>query len=143
MEHEQEGEDDAAAETAVVADGAKILLIDDDADLRQMYTLILNKAGHEVITANDGVQGLAKAREGGFDLILLDLMMPNMDGLGFMKSIQDEQPQKANGPTVVLSNAGYNEVAKEAESLGAVGFMMKADMLPDDLTEEVARYLAK
>lgn len=121
---------------------ARILVVDDDESLRQMYTLILEKEGYAVTTANDGVQGLAKAREGGFALILLDLMMPNLDGIGFLKAIPEERPKKPNGPIVVLSNAAYDEVAKEAETLGAAGFLMKADLLPPDLVREVKQYLA-
>lgn len=120
-----------------------ILLVDDDESLRQMYTLILTKAGYKLTTANDGVDGLAKAHEGGYDLVLLDLMMPNLDGIGFLKGIQQEAPKKPNGPIVVLSNAGYDKVAKEAESLGAVGFLMKADLLPDDLIKRVQEHLKK
>lgn len=119
-----------------------ILLIDDDEALRQMYSLILTKAGYQVTAANDGVQGLAKAREGGYTLVLLDLMMPNLDGIGVLKGLQEEAPRKTNGPVIVLSNAGYNEIAKEAESLGASGFLMKADLLPKDLVEEIKKYLA-
>lgn len=118
-----------------------ILLVDDDEALRQMYTLILGKAGYEVVTANDGVQGLAKAREGGYPLILLDLMMPNLDGIEVLKGLKVEPPRQPNGPIVVLSNAGYNEVAREAETLGAKGFLMKADLLPKDLVEQVKKYL--
>ena len=120
---------------------SRILLIDDDEALRQMYTLILGKSGYEVVTANDGVQGLAKVREGGFPLILLDLMMPNLDGIGVLKGLKEEPPRQPNGPIVVLSNAGYNEVAREAETLGARGFLMKADLLPKDLVEQVKKYL--
>jgi len=120
-----------------------ILLVDDDESLRQMYTLILTKAGYQLTTANDGVDGLAKAHEGGYDLILLDLMMPNLDGIGFLKGLKQEAPKKPNGPVVVLSNAGYDTVAKEAEGLGAVGFLMKADLLPEDLKQRVEGYLKK
>ena len=120
-----------------------ILLVDDDESLRQMYTLILTKAGYKLTTANDGVDGLAKAHEGGYDLILLDLMMPNLDGIGFLKGLKQEAPKKPNGPVVVLSNAGYDTVAKEAEGLGAVGFLMKADLLPEDLKQRVEGYLKK
>lgn len=94
-----------------------------------------------MVTADDGVQGLSEARKGGFDLILLDLMMPNMDGLGFLRGYQDETPKEPNGPIIILSNAGYNDVAKEVETLGAVAFLMKAELLPNDLVTEVEKYL--
>lgn len=123
--------------------GVRILLVDDDEALRQMYSLILGKEGFEVHTANDGVQGLARIREGGFDLVLLDLMMPNMDGIGVLKGLQEEGPKKPIGPIVVLSNAGYDAIAKEAESLGAKGFLMKAELLPKDLVAEVKKALAR
>lgn len=126
---------------AADASSKRVLLVDDDEALRQMYTLILSKAGYEVTASVDGVSGLAEARKGGYDLILLDLMMPNLDGIGFLKGIQEEPPKKPNGPIVVLSNAGYDAVAKEAESLGTQGFLMKADLLPKDLVAAVEKYL--
>lgn len=105
-----------------------------------MYRLILTKAGYQVSTAVDGVDGLAKAHEGGFNLILLDLMMPNLDGIGFLKGIGQEAPKKPNGPVIVLSNAGYDVVAKEAEALGAAKFLMKAELSPEELVREVGEY---
>lgn len=119
----------------------RMLLVDDDADLRQMYTLILGKAGYDLDTAEDGLEGLAKARGGGYDLVLLDLMMPNLDGIGFLKGLKEERPKTPNGAIVILSNAGYDAVAKEATALGAKGFLMKADLLPKDLLREVQKYL--
>lgn len=119
----------------------KLLLVDDDESLRQMYNLILTKADYDLTVAVDGLDGLAKARQGGFDLVLLDLMMPNLDGIGFLKGLREEGPKKSMGPVIVLSNAGYDEVAKEAISLGAKGFLMKADLLPKDLLKAVGEYL--
>jgi two-component system chemotaxis response regulator CheY len=126
---------------ATIIPKAHVLLVEDDESLRQMYSLILQKAGYKVTLANDGVEGLAKARAGGFDLILLDLMMPNMDGLGFLRGLAEEPPRKPNGPVVVLSNAGYEKIAEEAAKLGARGFLMKADLLPDDLVAAVEKHL--
>ena len=121
----------------------RLLLVDDDADLRQMYGLILGKEGYQLDLAEDGLEGLAKARAGGYDLILLDLMMPNLDGIGFLKGLKEERPKTPNGAVIVLSNAGYDAVAKEAITLGAKGFLMKADLLPKDLLREVETYLKK
>ncbi len=121
--------------------GKPILLIEDDEDLRQMYTLIFTKSGYQLETANDGMQGLAKARQGGYGVILLDLMMPKLDGIGFLKELQKEKPRQPNGPILILSNAGYNTVAEEAMKLGASGFLLKADYLPADLVKEVEKHL--
>lgn len=119
----------------------KILLVDDDESLRQMYTLILKKEGYALETADDGIKGLAKIRDGGWDLVLLDLMMPAMDGISVLKALKDEPAKETNGPIVVLSNAGYGKIAKEAESLGAASFFMKADLLPPDLVKAVKKFL--
>lgn len=121
----------------------KILLVDDDESLRSMYSLILGKEGWELVTADDGLEGLAKIRDGGWDLILLDLMMPGLDGIGVLKALQEEPAKQANGSIIILSNAGYGSIAKEAEGLGASGFLMKADLLPPDLVEEVKKWLTK
>jgi len=118
-----------------------ILLVEDDESLRHMYNIILKKEGFAVDFANDGMQGLGKAREGGYDLVLLDLMMPNLDGIGFLKGLKEEGPKKPLGPIIILSNAGYDTVAKEAISLGVTKFLMKADLLPQDLVREVNSYL--
>jgi len=119
----------------------KILIVEDDEPLRDMYKMILEKEEFDVTTANDGVDGLAKARKGGFDLVLLDLMMPNLDGLGFLKGLKEESAKTKLGPIVVLSNAGYDTVAKEAESMGAIGFLMKAELLPKELVAKVRQYI--
>lgn len=125
-----------------MSDPPHILLVDDDEALRQMYTLILGKEGYKVTTADDGTEGLGKIREGGWDLVLLDLMMPSLDGIGVLKALKEEPPKQENGPIVALSNAGYMAVAEEAAALGAAGFLMKADLLPKDLVREVKKYLA-
>lgn len=116
-----------------------ILLVEDDEALREMYTLIITKAGYALETATDGVQGIAKLRQGGYNLVLLDLMMPNLDGIGVLKAMQDvsNRPKKPNGPIIVLSNAGYNKVAEEAIQLGAKGFLMKAELTPKELVKEI------
>lgn len=121
--------------------GKRILLIDDDETLREMYSVILAKGGYGVDTARDGVEGLAKAREGGYDLILLDLVMPNLDGVRVLQALKQEPAKKPNGPVVILSNAGYESVAKEVTSLGAKGFLMKAEMLPRDFIKQVQAFL--
>lgn len=116
-----------------------ILLVEDDQALREMYTLILTKADYQVEAVTDGIQGLVKLRNGGYDLVLLDLMMPNLDGIGVLKAMQEvgNRPKKPNGPIIVLSNAGYNKVAEEAITLGAKGFLMKAELTPKELVKEI------
>jgi len=121
---------------------AKILLIEDDTDIREMYALILTtRSNHDVEQASDGNNGLSKAMEGGFDLILLDLMMPNLDGLGFLKKYKDTKPKQPNGSIVVMSNLAYSNAKEEALELGAADFFVKADLTPGDITDLVDKAL--
>ncbi len=121
---------------------ANILIVEDDQFIREMYVLILTKAGHTVEGALDGKAGLVKAQEGGYDVILLDLMMPNLDGLGFLQELKDNPPKKKNGPIIVLSNLAYGDAKEKAIKLGATDFLVKADLDPKDVRAAVEKALA-
>src|SRR3989344_3786308 len=88
---------------------SKVLIVEDDQFIREMYAFILTKDGHDVTEAGDGAIGLSEAQKGGFDVILLDLMMPQVDGLGFLQGLKDKPPKTKNGPIVVMSNLAYGE----------------------------------
>lgn len=122
---------------------AKILIIEDDQYIREMYALILKKNQHDVVEAKDGAAGLVEARKGGHDVIVLDLMMPQMDGLTFLKELQAQPPKQPNGPVIVMSNLAYSNAKDEALKLGAADFLVKADLDPKDVLEAVERALKK
>ncbi|MDA1169458.1 MAG: response regulator [bacterium] len=117
----------------------KILIVEDDQFIREMYNLILTKAGYEVTEALDGKDGLTMAQEGGYDVILLDLMMPNLDGLGFLSALKEEPSKKKNGPIIVLSNLAYGDAKQKAIELGASDFLVKADLDPKDVRAAVEK----
>lgn len=120
----------------------KVLIVEDDQFIREMYHLILTKDGHEVWDALDGKIGLAMAQEGGYDVILLDLMMPNLDGLGFLQGLKDKPAAKKNGAIIVLSNLAYGDAKQKALDLGASDFLVKADLDPKDVRAAVKKALA-
>lgn len=122
---------------------SKILIVEDDQFIREMYHLILTKDGHEVTDALDGKVGLSMAQEGGFDVILLDLMMPNLDGLGFLQGLKDKPAAKENGAIIVLSNLAYGDAKQKALDLGASDFLVKADLDPKDVRAAVEKALKK
>ncbi len=122
---------------------SSILIVEDDQFIREMYAFILRKDGHDVVEAQDGAIGLTEAQKGGFDVILLDLMMPNVDGLTFLKKLNDEPPKKKNGPIVVLSNLAYGDAKQKALDLGAVDFFVKADLEPSEIRATVKKLLEK
>lgn len=119
----------------------RILLIEDDVYILDVYADIFSEAGFEPTTAIDGEVGLQKISDGGYDLILLDVMMPKLDGLGVLAALKKTTPKKPNGPIVLLTNLGHDPIIKEALSLGAKGFLIKSDLDPDQLVAEAKKYL--
>ena len=120
-----------------------ILLVEDDEALRNMYQHILTRKGFEVDLAVDGEEGLAKAQKGGYAMILLDLLMPKLDGVGVLRALKTVPPQKKNGPVLLLSNAQFDDLAKDATELGASGVLLKADLLPADLVKAVQNHISQ
>lgn len=120
---------------------AKILLVDDDLYIRELYEEILKNAGYEVEMAVDGKEGFEKIVAGGYDLILLDVMMPYIDGIGILKKLEDDKPKKSNGPIILLTNLAYDPVMKEALQRGAAVCLYKAEMNPDEFLKKVAEHI--
>jgi len=119
----------------------KVLIVDDDAYLRDLYEEVLKEAGYEITTAVDGEEGAGKLQAGGFDLTLLDVMMPKLDGLGVLKKLQQTPPTTPNGPILLLTNLAQDPIITEATQLGAKSYIIKADITPDQLIEKVKEYL--
>lgn len=119
----------------------RILVIEDDALLRSFYAEVLSKANFEVVQATNGEEGLNRILEGGFNLILLDVILPRMDGLEVLRRLQNQQPKERNGPIVVISNLGQEDVAKQCLKMGAAGFLIKSMHSPNDVLQEVKNFL--
>lgn len=121
----------------------RVLVVDDDQYIRELYEEVLKDAGFTVETASDGEETLAKLQQGGFDLTLLDIMMPKMDGLGVMDAIKKSPPATPNGPIIVLTNLDHDPLIRDALSKGAVAFIIKADVTPDQLLEQIRKYVGQ
>ncbi len=119
----------------------RILLIDDDQDTRDLYFEFLTGAGYKVDLAKDGEEGLAKILQGGYDLILLDIMMPKLDGITILKKLKENPPSVYNGPIIMLSALDQEHVVKSAKDLGARGFLAKANMTPDLALQKIEELL--
>ncbi len=117
--------------------GKKILLIDDDLFIRDLYDEVLTQAGFVVETAANGKTGLEKILAGGYDLILLDVMMPQLDGIAILGELETQQPKLKNGPIVLLTNLAHDPVIKEALKKGAKDCFIKADLNPDEFLTKV------
>lgn len=119
---------------------AKILIIDDDDLLCDMVASILELEGYETAFAHNGKQGLAALEEGEYSLILLDLVMPEMDGLQFLRTVGTKHP--SHPPIVVMSASVTADIFEEGKNIGVAG-MIKKPVKPGLLTETVRAALAK
>lgn len=114
----------------------KILIIEDDPDLNNAYCLILAHEGYEVACVADGKEGIEKLTEFEPDLVLLDLRMPNLDGVGFLResSITTKYP---NAVIIVFTNFDENDEIALAFELGASRYVLKSSISPRDLVKLV------
>ncbi len=120
----------------------KILLIEDEEMLLKMYSLKFSKEGFKIIQAKDGEEGLKLIKTEKPTLILLDIILPKLDGFTVLKELKKEEMTK-NIPVILLTNLGQNEDVKRGLSLGAVDYLIKADLTPTQVVEKVKKILKK
>jgi len=90
----------------------KILLVDDDSDIREALTMVLESRGYQVVTAQDGIEGLACLKAEKPDLMILDLLMPNMDGFGVMKELRDPRWAEYSEMPILIQTAVREEASR-------------------------------
>jgi CheY-like chemotaxis protein len=122
-----------------------ILIIEDEGALLDTYGEILDEAGYEAMKASDGHKGLdiLATNKDVIDLVLLDLMMPGIDGLDVMKLIREDKGKYGSAPIVILTNLSNERIIKEAFSRGANGYLMKVELDPEKIVEEINSVLKK
>ncbi|OGY94172.1 MAG: hypothetical protein A2406_01690 [Candidatus Komeilibacteria bacterium RIFOXYC1_FULL_37_11] len=120
----------------------KILLIEDEEMLANMYEVKFKNEGFDLEKALDGAEGLAKAKANVPDFILLDIIMPKMDGFSVLKALKDD-PATKNVPVILLTNLGQEEDVEKGKELGAVGYLVKANITPSEVVAEVKKKLGK
>jgi len=117
----------------------KILLVEDETALIEVLKDKMENAGFEVEVAKNGVEGLEKACKPGISLILLDIVMPKMDGMTMLRSLRKEKGVKT--PVIVLTNLGSDDDAKSALADGADDFMIKAEHKLDEVIEKINKFV--
>lgn len=118
----------------------KIILIEDDPFLSDLYKNQLEKANHTVLQAFDPSEGLKIISEAKPDLIILDLIMPKFSGIEILKKIKLDGGLKEI-KVIVLSNIKDEKIIKEVTDLGAKGYIVKTAITPDQISEEIKKYL--
>jgi len=117
-----------------------IVLADDEAFIALAYQEGLERAGFTVVVAHDGEEAVAKTRKTMPDLVLLDLIMPKMNGFEVLKALKADAKTK-NLKVVILSNLSQHSDENEARKAGAVDFMVKADHSLKEVVERVQTHL--
>ncbi len=114
----------------------KILLVEDDTFLVDLYVTKLEESGFKVDAARDGQEALELIEKEDFDLIVLDLLMPNMDGWEFMEKIKGKKAK-----IIVVSNYDQETEKQKALSRGALNYLVKVNYTPGEIVEEIKKYL--
>lgn len=119
---------------------AKILIIEDDPRLELTYDTLFQRHGHEVVRAHDGEEGLRVAEAENPDVILLDMLMPRMHGIEFLKAY-DIKNKHPDARVVVFSNMDSADLQKQAFDLGAVRYEVKSRFSPNEIAALVNEVL--
>jgi two-component system response regulator ResD len=118
----------------------KILLVEDKESLRVVYAEYLRMEGFEVDEATDGQEALDKVFDGAYDIVLLDIMLPKVDGLEVLKSIRLNEKTK-HLKVYLLTVLGRDAVIKQGFDLGADGYLIKDKITPEMIKQEVLKAL--
>jgi len=114
----------------------KILVVEDDKFLREMISRKLDKEGYEVAQAVDGEKGEVKIKEEKPDLVLLDLILPGIDGFEVLERMKNDS-EVSEIPVVILSNLGQKSEVERGLNLGAVDFLIKAHFTPAEIVKKI------
>jgi len=117
-----------------------ILIIEDDKFLRELIVQKLVKEGCNTSEAIDGEEGIKKVKEEKPDLVLLDLILPGIDGFEVLSKMK-EDPALAQIPVIILSNLGQKDDVEKGLKLGAVDYLIKAHFTPGEIIDKVKNAL--
>ncbi len=115
----------------------RILIIDDDTFILNMYVAKFVKAGHEVETAKSGVEALSKIKDGyAPDIVLIDMVLPDMTGLTFLEDVRSQNlsPETAY---IMFTNQNSHDEMEKAKELSAAGYIIKANLIPSEAVAKV------
>lgn len=117
-----------------------ILLVEDDPFLIDVYSIKLEKEDFSLEVAKDGEEAVQKLKEGNFDLVVLDIVLPHTDGWAILEQIR-ENPLWGDLKIVVLSNLGQRKDVEKGIKLGAAKYLIKAHFTPSQVVEEIKKLL--
>lgn len=112
----------------------KVLCIEDEHFITELYSRALTKAGYDVKVIFDGIEGLEAAKSDQYDIILLDIMIPNMTGVEVLRRLRDEAPD-LHSKVIITTNLEQREETREIIEKQADGYLIKAEITPKQLVE--------
>ena len=120
----------------------KILIVEDDKFLRELMVRKLSQENFQITEAVDGEEGVRKIKEVIPDMVLLDLILPGIDGFEVLAKIK-EDPSTVSVPVIVLSNLGQREDVERGMKLGAIDYLVKAHFTPNEIIDKIKVNLKK
>ncbi len=118
----------------------KVLIVEDDSVLGSMYKIKFETNGFTVMVATNGSDGLEKAKKDDFDIILLDIIMPQLDGFSVLAELKKDAKTK-EVPVIMLTNLGTEEDKKKGKEMGAVDYIVKSSLTPTQVSDKVKEFL--
>ncbi|OGY06989.1 MAG: hypothetical protein A3D24_01520 [Candidatus Blackburnbacteria bacterium RIFCSPHIGHO2_02_FULL_39_13] len=122
------------------ATGKKVLIIEDDVFIRDLYEMQAKKMGYQVITADNGEEGINKAKANPPDLLLTDLMLPKLDGISIVKMFKSD-PTLSKTSCLIITNLEDATKEKEALAVGASAYILKIKNTPSKVVEMFKNYI--
>lgn len=116
-----------------------ILIVDDSASMRQLVTFALEDAGYDVTQAVDGEDALSKANQSRAEMVITDLNMPKLDGIGLIRQLREKSEYKFT-PIVMLTTESQDSKKQEGKQAGASGWIVKP-FTPDQLVGVVKKFV--
>jgi len=120
----------------------KIMVVEDDSFVMDIYCTKLNQEGYEVLMAENGAEAIKKLEKEVPDLVLLDIIMPYVDGLQVLRKIKADEKLK-NIPVILLTNLSQKEDINEGLGLGADDYLIKSHFTPSEVLEKIKKYIKK
>ena len=134
----------AVGRTIIMEENRKrILIVDDDEFLLDMYSTKFREAGFEVDFAAEGMTAKEKMKKHRYDAILLDIVMPELDGFTLLKDVRKENEDIKNTLIVYLTNLGQREDIEKGLALGVDDYIIKAHFTPSEVVKKVEELLKK
>ena len=122
-------------------EAVKVLIVDDEPNIRDLLSTSLRFAGFSVHAVANGADAVHAAEKGEPDIILLDIIMPKMDGFAALKKLKKNAATK-NIPVILLTNLGQEEDIQKGKELGAIDYFIKANHTPQEVVDKVKSVLS-